>query len=72
MRTYILLSCHFYNSWHYTRRIKLYAKANILGYWFERQMNAPVRVRKISNEVSNNTGLPISELIARGWLYEPA
>ncbi|WGV24438.1 AAA family ATPase [Halotia branconii] len=49
-----------------------YLLASPMGYWFERQMNAPVRVRKISNEVAENTGLPISELIARGWLYEPA
>jgi hypothetical protein len=43
-----------------------------LGYWFERQSNPPIRVKKISNEVAENTGLPISELIARGWLYELA
>ncbi|MDZ8026282.1 MAG: AAA family ATPase [Nostoc sp. DedQUE01] len=49
-----------------------YLLASPIGYWFERQSNAPVRVKKISNEVAENTGLPISELIARGWLYEPA
>lgn len=49
-----------------------YLLASPIGYWFERQSNAPVRLRKISDEVANNTGLPISELIARGWLYEPA
>ncbi|MFN6567389.1 AAA family ATPase [Dendronalium sp. ChiSLP03b] len=49
-----------------------YLLASPIGYWFERQSNAPVRVKKISNEVAKNTGLPISELIARGWLYEPA
>jgi energy-coupling factor transporter ATP-binding protein EcfA2 len=42
-----------------------------IGYWFERQSNAPVRVRPISNEDTKDTGLPISELIARGWLYDP-
>ncbi|MEH2297832.1 MAG: ATP-binding protein [Nostoc sp.] len=48
-----------------------YLLASPIGYWFERQSNAPVRVKKISNEVAENTGLPVSELIARGWLYEP-
>jgi hypothetical protein len=42
-----------------------------IGYWFERQTNSPVRVKKISNKEAENTGLPISELIARGWLYDP-
>jgi predicted ATPase len=42
-----------------------------IGYWFERQSNAPVRVKPISNEEAKETGLPISELIARGWLYDP-
>ncbi|MFK0733081.1 MAG: AAA family ATPase [Gloeotrichia echinulata HAB0833] len=49
-----------------------YLLASPIGYWFERQSNAPVRVKNISNELAQNTGLPISELIARGWLYEPA
>ncbi|MBD2209545.1 AAA family ATPase [Nostoc linckia FACHB-104] len=49
-----------------------YLLASPIGYWFERQSNAPVRVKKISNEMADNTGLPISELIARGWLYESA
>lgn len=49
-----------------------YLLASPIGYWFERQSNAPVRVKKISNEVAESTGLPVSELIARGWLYEPA
>ncbi|MDZ8136751.1 MAG: AAA family ATPase [Nostoc sp. DedQUE04] len=48
-----------------------YLLASSIGYWFERQSNASVRVKKISNEVAENTGLTISELIARGWLYEP-
>ena len=45
-----------------------YLLASPIGYWFERQSNAPVRVRKISNEEADNAGLNISELIARGWL----
>ncbi|MEJ6481317.1 AAA family ATPase [Nostoc punctiforme UO1] len=49
-----------------------YLLASPIGYWFERRSNAPVRVKKISNEVAESTGLPVSELIARGWLYEPA
>lgn len=45
-----------------------YLLASPIGYWFERQSNAPVRVRKISNEEADDSGLKISELIARGWL----
>jgi predicted ATPase len=47
-----------------------YLLASPIGYWFERQSNSPARVRKISNEESEHSGLPISELIARGWLHE--
>ncbi|MDY7014462.1 MAG: AAA family ATPase [Cyanobacteriota bacterium] len=49
-----------------------YLLASPIGYWFDRQSNAPVRVKRISNEMSENSGLPVSELIARGWLNEPA
>lgn len=49
-----------------------YLLASPIGYWFERGSNAPVRVRPISNELADSSGLPISELIARGWLNEPA
>lgn len=49
-----------------------YLLASPIGYWFERQSNAAVRVKKISNEVAENSGLPVSELIARGWLNESA
>ncbi|MEH2194348.1 MAG: ATP-binding protein [Nostoc sp.] len=48
-----------------------YLLASPIGYWFERQSNAPARVKLISNEETQNSGLPISELIARGWLYDP-
>lgn len=47
-----------------------YLLASPIGYWFERQSNAPARVRKISNEETDDAGLKISELIARGWLHE--
>jgi predicted ATPase len=36
------------------------------GFWFENQPNSPVRVRRIADEQAN--ALPISELVARGWL----
>ena len=49
-----------------------YLLASPIGYWFDRQSNAPVRVKRISGEVADNSGLPVSELIARGWLNEPA
>jgi len=48
-----------------------YLLASPIGYWFERQSNAAARVKLISNEETENSGLPISELIARGWLYDP-
>jgi hypothetical protein len=49
-----------------------YLLASPIGYWFERQSNTPVRVKKISNKEADNSGLAISELIERGWLYDPA
>ena len=49
-----------------------YLLVSPIGYWFERQSHAPVRVKKIGNEATPSTGLPISELIARGWLYSLA
>lgn len=49
-----------------------YLLASPIGYWFERQSNAPVRVKQISNKIAENSGLPVSELIARGWLNESA
>ncbi|GJD19535.1 ATPase-like [Rivularia sp. IAM M-261] len=49
-----------------------YLLASPIGYWFERQTNTPVRVKRIGNETSDNSGLPVSELIARGWLNESA
>jgi predicted ATPase len=39
------------------------------GYWFERKGNSPVRVKRINDE--DDTGLPISDLVERGWLYDP-
>ena len=56
---------------HHPRLIN-YLLASPIGYWFERQSNAPVRVKRISSEVADNSGLPVSELIARGWLDESA
>jgi AAA15 family ATPase/GTPase len=39
------------------------------GYWFERKGSSPVRVKRIKDE--DDTGLPISDLVERGWLYDP-
>jgi len=47
-----------------------YLLASPVGYWFDRQSNTPVRVKRIGTD--NDTGLPISELIARGWLRDSA
>lgn len=38
------------------------------GCWFDREGNTPVRTKQITDD--GNTGLPISELVARGWLHE--
>ena len=43
-----------------------YLLASPIGYWFEREANTPVRVKQVVAE--SNGGLPVSELIARGWL----
>jgi predicted ATPase len=43
-----------------------YLLASPVGFWFEREANTPVRVKPIVAE--RDGGLPISELIARGWL----
>ncbi|MEW5941650.1 MAG: AAA family ATPase, partial [Chloroflexota bacterium] len=45
-----------------------YLLASPVGFWFEREANTPVRVNRIS--VRSNGGLPVSELIARGWLHD--
>ena len=37
------------------------------GYWLERQSGGPTRVRRIGEQ--DPSGLPLSELIARGWLH---
>lgn len=45
-----------------------YLLASPIGYWFERQDNLSTRTRTIG--AAEEDGLSISELIARGWLYE--
>ena len=37
------------------------------GLWFERESSRPVRVKKISMD-KDKEGIPVSELMARGWL----
>ncbi|NER97748.1 MAG: AAA family ATPase [Symploca sp. SIO1B1] len=49
-----------------------YLLASPIGYWFERQSNTPVRTKLISTDIAENSGIPVSELIARGWLNESA
>jgi predicted ATPase len=44
-----------------------YLLVSPIGWWFERPSNLHTRVKRISHEL---TGLPISELISRGWLHE--
>ena len=45
-----------------------YLLASPVGYWFERESNSPVKVKPITNQESEESGLSMSELIARGWL----
>jgi predicted ATPase len=40
--------------------------AGSAGYWFDRDGEGPVRVKRISDEA--DTGLPIAELVQRGWI----
>jgi len=41
--------------------------ASSAGYWFDRQSNTPVRVKRITDD--GQSGVPLSELVARGWLH---
>jgi predicted AAA+ superfamily ATPase len=41
-----------------------------VGYWFEHQSNRPSRIKSIT--VDKKDGIPISELVARGWVAEKA
>ena len=45
-----------------------YLLASPVGYWFEQQSNRPTRVKCISAD--NEDALPVSELVARGWVNE--
>ena len=49
-----------------------YLLASPIGYWFERQSNSPVKVKPINSDIQkcNESGLSMSELIARGWLND--
>jgi predicted ATPase len=37
------------------------------GYWFDRDSNTPARAKKITEDDAD--GVPISKLVARGWLH---
>ena len=50
---------------HHPELINLLAANS--GYWLERQSGGPTRVRRIAKD--DSSGLPLSELIARGWLH---
>jgi len=41
--------------------------ASSSGFWLDRLYNGPVRIKRITEE---GIGMPISELIARGWIHE--
>ncbi len=45
-----------------------YLLASPIGYWFERQANSAVKVKPITNQESQESGLSMSELITRGWV----
>ena len=44
--------------------------ANKHGHWFSKQEGGYIRVQRLVAE-NNDTGLPISDLVERGWIYEP-
>jgi len=50
---------------HHPELINLLAAHS--GYWLERQSGGPTRVKRIGDQ--DTSGLPLSELIARGWLH---
>lgn len=50
---------------HHPELINLLAANS--GYWLERQSGGPTRVKRIGDQ--DTSGLPLSELIARGWLH---
>ena len=50
---------------HHPELINLLAASS--GYWLERQSGGPTRVKRIGEQ--DSSGLPLSELIARGWLH---
>ncbi len=50
---------------HHPELINLLAANS--GYWLERQSGGPSRVKRIGDQ--DASGLPLSELIARGWLH---
>lgn len=50
---------------HHPELINLLAASS--GYWLERQSGGPTRVKRIGDQ--DSSGLPVSELIARGWLH---
>ncbi len=50
---------------HHPELINYLAVSN--GIWFSRENHGQVRTKRIANEVAG--GLPISELVARGWIH---
>ncbi len=51
---------------HHPKLINYLAASS--GHWFDRDGEGPVRVRPVTDEAE--TGLPIDELVARGWIHE--
>lgn len=44
--------------------------ASFAGHWFNREHHTPLRVKPITEASDDDGGVPISDLVARGWLYE--
>ncbi len=42
--------------------------ASPAGHWFDSESNRPVQAKRITEDIEG--GIPISELVARGWLYD--
>jgi len=44
--------------------------ASFAGHWFNREHHTPLRVKPVREASRDDGGVPISDLVARGWLYE--
>lgn len=51
---------------HHPELINYLAASN--GIWFDKRANGPIRVNQLSDLQAAKNGVPVSELVARGWI----